>query len=85
VKLSQAEDQACGSLSTKLNACDPALGADESKHACVRTTPLLSRAYLDESQRCVERKCTEINSCLDDLADEYSTDLRLFSGKLSPR
>jgi hypothetical protein len=85
VKLSQAEDQACGSLSTKLNACDPALGVDQSQHACARTTPLLSSAYLDESQLCVERKCSEINSCLDDLADEYGTDLRLFSGKLSAR
>jgi hypothetical protein len=85
VKLSQPEVQACTSVSTKLDACDPSLDEDESQRSCTRATPLLSRLYLDESQLCVEQKCSEINGCLDDLADEYGTELRLFSGKLSPR
>ena len=85
IEPSQEEEQVCSSIGTKINACDPTLETRSTMRGCVRTTPLLSPAYLAESKLCLERECAEINTCLGELADEYGTELRLFSGALTPR
>lgn len=85
VELTKQEDQVCSSIATKLKACDSSLALNATERMCTEATPLLSSAYLGDSRLCIERECEEISSCLDDLADEYSTELRLFSGTLQSR
>jgi len=85
VEPSDEQEQVCSSIGSKLNACDPALESRSTARGCARATSLLSASYVEESKLCLERDCGEINSCLDELADEYGTELRLFSGTLAPR
>ena len=85
VEPTQEQEQTCSSIGSKLNACDPGLASRSTAHGCTRATSLLSPAYVQDSELCLERDCDEINSCLDELADEYGTELRLFSGMLVPR
>lgn len=79
------QEQVCSSVTNKLTACDSHLNEDATERACLRATPALSADYLLESERCIDRKCGEINQCLTDLADEYRTELRLFSGDIAAR
>jgi hypothetical protein len=83
LKLTKQEDQVCSSIATKLNACDPSLSVSSSERMCSDATPLLSPDYMGDSQLCIERECGQIGTCLDDLADEYGTELRLFSGTIT--
>lgn len=83
--LTQEQTQVCSSVSTKLNACDDALQPDVVDDECQRMSPSLSETYIHASQLCTERVCDRIQTCLDELADDYETDLRLFSGKLQAR
>jgi hypothetical protein len=85
IEPTDAQEEVCSSIGTKVNACDPSLEVDKTERACLRTTPVLSDQYLADSERCVDSQCGDINQCLDDLADEYSTDLKLFSESIAPR
>jgi hypothetical protein len=83
IKLTKQEDQVCSRVANKLNACDPDLSVSSTESMCSDATPLLSPDYMGDSQLCIDRECGQITGCLDDLADEYSTELRLFSGTIS--
>ena len=78
-KPTMEQTQACRSVATKLNACDSSLDADDVQDECEGALPGLSVRYVEESQSCIERLCGQIEDCLDDLADDYDTDLRLVS------
>lgn len=82
VELSDAEQDACMALTTKLKACNPALDASEVSMQCEDTTPALSEGYRAESERCGAQDCAQIDACFEKLADRYQTTLKLFSGKV---
>lgn len=79
VKPSDADARTCMSIATKVNACAMSLDVDDLEDECARTLPMLSVSYVDDSVRCTERSCGEIQSCLSQLAEDYDTDLRIVS------
>jgi hypothetical protein len=83
LKLSDAEENVCMALGTKINACKPSLDAREVKAECEDVIPVFSPAYLEDSERCGEQECGLIAGCFDKLSDRHQTDLKLFSGALN--
>jgi hypothetical protein len=81
LKLSESEEQACMALGTKLNACDSSRQVSSVIEECEAVIPVLSEAYLEESERCGEQICAEISSCFEKLSDRHQTDLKLYSGQ----
>jgi hypothetical protein len=41
---------------------------------------VLSDAYREQSERCGEQECAQIEGCFYKLSDRHQTDLKLFSG-----
>jgi hypothetical protein len=80
VKLTAPEQRACEAMGTALSNCDGTLDSNAIASECKRVTPALSASYRDDSQLCAESACAKIQSCIDDLAKEYDTDLKVFSG-----
>jgi hypothetical protein len=83
VKLSDAEEDVCMALGTKLNACDASLDATLVISECTELIPVLSDSYREESERCGAQLCSQIEACFDKLSDRHQTDLKLFSGALN--
>jgi hypothetical protein len=83
LKLSEDEENVCMALGTKINACKSSLDAREVKAECEAVIPVLSAAYLEDSERCGEQECGLIAGCFDKLSDRHQTDLKLFSGPLN--
>jgi hypothetical protein len=81
LKLSDDEQQACMALATKLNACEPSRQVSSVIEQCEAVIPVLSKAYLDDSERCGEQACAEIPSCFAKLSDRHQTDLTLYPGR----
>jgi hypothetical protein len=82
VKLSDQEKDVCMALGTKLNACNSSLDASLVMAECEDVLPVLSETYLQESARCGEQLCAQIETCMNKLSDRHQTDLKLFSGPL---
>jgi len=83
VKLSEPNERACKALGTALGNCDGTLDRNAIFSDCERITPALSARYREDSQLCAESICADIQGCFDDLADEYNTDLKVFSGTVT--
>lgn len=83
VELTDEQERACSSMATGLVNCDAKLDRNAINAECQRITPALSADYVDESQRCVESLCGDIQACLDKLANREGTELRVFSGMVS--
>lgn len=83
VKLSASDERACTAMANALSNCDGTLDRSAISSECERITPALSASYRDESQLCAESTCAEIQSCLDDLAEKYDTELKVFPGTVT--
>lgn len=83
VKLTEPEQRACNVMGTALSNCDSALDSKAIASECKRISPSLSPGYRDDSQLCAESACAEIQSCIDDLAEQYDTDLKVFTGTVT--
>lgn len=79
VKLSPEQERDCVALGNSVSNCDSALDNRVIESQCKQITPALSASYREESQICVESKCPEIQSCIDDLAKDHGTELKVYS------
>lgn len=79
LELTEREERVCMRLGTKLNACDTSRQVSSVIEDCEAVIPILSEAYLDDSERCGEQVCAEISSCFEKLSDRHQTDLKLYS------
>ena len=84
-KLSDKAQHSCAVIASMLRACDPGLVTAAVADECEQMTPMLSENYLKDSEACVLSECAKIESCLSNLADRQSTDLKVFSGTITPR
>jgi hypothetical protein len=83
-KVSAETENICEGLANTLADCDDAIDGDEVVAACLEIAITLSATYLAESDECGRARCAEVVACLDDLADDYDTDVKLFSGSFDP-
>lgn len=83
-KLTEAQSRKCEVISNMLSNCDSSLSVAQVAEECERIAPLLSENYLEDSETCVLAPCAKMGPCLDDLAERYDTDLRVFSGSFTP-
>jgi hypothetical protein len=81
-KLSDEQQHSCTLLGSMVDACDPSYDATQVARDCEQISPLLSEKYREDSEDCVISGCGEIERCLDDLAERYETDLKVFSGSI---
>jgi hypothetical protein len=77
-KHSQDTEDLCFRSSNKLVACDPMLESADLAAGCMELAPGLSGDYLEESGDCVDLACERISACLNETADRYDTELRVF-------
>jgi hypothetical protein len=84
VELSRTEQQLCDAVKNKLLGCDTSLDPDAVADQCRNVVLSSSGDFATKSRDCVDKPCVEIDRCLDKLSDQYNTDLRIFSGPLSP-
>jgi hypothetical protein len=80
-QLSDTQKDYCQSLTNKLVACDHSLDTSDLIRRCSDTLLELSDSYVSATQDCVDMSCTDehaIPDCLDDLAQRYGTDIKVF-------
>jgi hypothetical protein len=83
-KVSDETERICEGLGNKLADCDGAIDGEEVATECRNVAITLSPTYLVESDECGRARCAEVIACFEDLADDYDTDVKLYSGTLNP-
>jgi hypothetical protein len=83
-EVSDDAESICEGLANKLADCDASIEGEEIANDCRKIAVTLSPTYLAESDACGRARCAEVISCFEDLADEYDTEVKLYSGGLNP-
>jgi hypothetical protein len=78
-KVSAEQEQTCRRMSNVLAICEDAVDADDLAASCEDRLLEVSAEYAARTEECVldSSGCNQ-QGCLDDLADMYGTDLRVF-------
>jgi hypothetical protein len=73
----------CDTQANKLRACDRSLDEMTLARDCQDSVLELSQEYADKTADCIDGRCEDIEYCLDQLAQQYGTDLRVFDATLN--
>ncbi len=79
---SEAAQSLCVSLGNKLADCDSSLSAERVRSECDPVAITLSDDYLNASQQCAGERCAGVESCLESLADDYTTTVKVYAGDI---
>ena len=74
----------CTSLSNKISDCDSEIERESVLDECEPIAMTLSDDYLSDSQTCAGELCANLEKCLKNLADDYDTNIKVFSGEIDP-
>lgn len=72
----------CTSLGNKLSDCDSSLEREVVSSQCEPVAITLSEEYLSASQSCANEICANVESCLENLADDYATRVKVYDGEI---
>jgi hypothetical protein len=72
----------CTSLGNKLADCDSGLDRAVVSSQCEPIAITLSEEYLSASQTCASEICVNVETCLENLADDYSTQVKVYGGEI---
>lgn len=83
----QPDDEAitlCKRLANRLPDCEADLDSDQVQSDCEGVAITLSDEYLDGTSACSDdNACKDVAGCLDELADTYDTDIKVYPVKSS--
>jgi hypothetical protein len=80
-ELSQEQEDLCDRVGDKVASCTD-LDSDVGEEECLLAAGTLSPAYVEASADCFnEVSCDDVRECLDDVADTYDANVRLYSGE----
>lgn len=76
------QEEVCQEVGNKVEDCNPAVDDDTAEDECLEAVVAMSDAYTEASQECFRESCSGIAACLDDVADSYDANERIYSGPL---